>query len=304
MRFLHWTFRIKPALVSTWPSYSLNGIKCSKTHTRRPQFKSFPAKEVRIKKHQNIPIWALICPSARKRPAKEAREVHDKTIFSPVYQIFRTQILIHFPRVFTRSVCSQNTAFKRRCQFLHVNHRHFHTWASCSRMTQPHGVSMQHRIHIFLPRCWDCYQCSVANTNACKTVKRNYRCKKFKRTQHVTNMAYVPPVLNQKSPCWLQTFLKHSAPSLRCLIAVHNEIYDISSSVVSYTFLACVAAENLHWTPTEHTATVTAFTLTSIIWNTVCKNLYTCILRDHFTLYMCAGLRSVQRITAHTSSHS
>jgi len=62
-------------------------------------------------------------------------------------------------------------------------------------------------------------------------------------------MAYVPPVWNQKSPCWLQTFLKHSAPSLQCLTAVHNEIYDISSSVVSYTFLACVAAEEFALNP-------------------------------------------------------
>jgi len=28
-----------------------------------------------------------------------------------------------------------------------------------------------------------------------------------------------------------------------CLIAVHNEIYDIASSTVPYTFLACIVAE-------------------------------------------------------------
>jgi len=38
-------------------------------------------------------------------------------------------------------------------------------------------------------------------------------------------------------------FYKHSAPSFQCLIAVYNEIYDITSSIVSYTFLVRVAAE-------------------------------------------------------------
>jgi len=38
-----------------------------------------------------------VCPNARKCPAKEVWEVHDETNFSPVYQIFRTQILYSFP---------------------------------------------------------------------------------------------------------------------------------------------------------------------------------------------------------------
>jgi hypothetical protein len=44
-----------------------------------------------------IHVALLIRPSARKCPAKEVWKVHDETNFSPVYQIFRTQILYSFP---------------------------------------------------------------------------------------------------------------------------------------------------------------------------------------------------------------
>jgi len=47
----------------------------------------------------------------------------------------------------------------------------------------------------------------------------------------------------RKAPAHYRLFYKHLAQSLQCLIVVHNEIYDIASSVVSYTFLAHVAAE-------------------------------------------------------------
>lgn len=45
-----------------------------------------------------IHIAFLIRPSARKCPTKEAWKVHDETNFSPVYQIFHTQILYTFPK--------------------------------------------------------------------------------------------------------------------------------------------------------------------------------------------------------------
>jgi len=46
-----------------------------------------------------------------------------------------------------------------------------------------------------------------------------------------------------QAPVGYRLFYKHLAPSFQCLIAVYNEIYDIASSIVSYTFLAHVAEE-------------------------------------------------------------
>ena len=96
-----------------------------------------------------------------------------------------------------------------------VNHQgHLHTWVSLNKMTQHHGASVLNLIHIFLPRCWDCNQRSVAKTKLTRsklrytrnTVTRYYQCKKFRRTRHVTNTAYVSTVCNQARPCRLQTF--------------------------------------------------------------------------------------------------
>jgi hypothetical protein len=47
----------------------------------------------------------------------------------------------------------------------------------------------------------------------------------------------------RQAPVGYRLLYNHSAPSFQCLIAVHNEIYDIASCVMSYILLARVAAE-------------------------------------------------------------
>jgi len=135
------------------------------------------------------------------------------------------------------------------------------------------------------------------------TVKRYYQCKKFRQTQHVTNMVYVPLVWNQASPCRLQTFLQAFGSKLCALLLCTMRFTILPVALCPTLFSHVLWQRNLHCPVTEHTVTVTAFTLMSIIRNTVCKNLYTCIFHNHFTLYMCAGLRPVQQITAHTISY-
>jgi hypothetical protein len=137
-----------------------------------------------------------------------AREVHDETNFSPVYQIFRIQILYTFPEFsLVQSVPKIQllnaavSSYRLINQVISALELHAAEWRIL--MGCPCGIGFT-----FLPQCWDCYQCSVANTNTRKMVNRYYQCKIFRWTQHVINMAYVPPIWNQKSPCWLQTFLQ------------------------------------------------------------------------------------------------
>ena len=49
----------------------------------------------------------------------------------------------------------------------------------------------------------------------------------------------------RKAPGSYTLFYKHSAPSFPCIIAVPNEIYDIASSIVPYSFLTRIAAEEI-----------------------------------------------------------